>query len=91
MSTLVGIIPQFSYNLYLISHIFIKFNAKFNLIICILDHLDFVQSLIFSSCDVGYFVGTPLIFYDFSLVSKSFINTCIHNYKCQNVHRHPLF
>ena len=39
MSTFVGIIPQFSYNLSLISHVFINFNENFNLIICILDHL----------------------------------------------------
>ena len=41
MSTFRGIIPQFSYNLSLISHVFINFNEKFNLIICILDHLVF--------------------------------------------------
>ena len=39
MSTFRGIIPQFSYNLSLISHVFINFNEKFNLIVCILDHL----------------------------------------------------
>ena len=39
MSTFVGIIPEFSYNLSLISHVFINFNENFNLIICILDHL----------------------------------------------------
>ena len=48
---------------------------------------------IFSSCDVGNFVGTPPIFYDFSLVSKSSINTCtcIQNFKCHNIYRDPLF
>ena len=39
MSTFVGIIPQFSYNLSLISHVFINFNENVKLIICILDHL----------------------------------------------------
>ena len=39
MSTFVGIIPQFSYKLSLISHVFINFNKNFNSIICILDHL----------------------------------------------------
>ena len=39
MSTFVGIIPQFSYNLSLISHVFINLNENFNFIICILDHL----------------------------------------------------
>ena len=38
MSTFVGIIPQFSYNVSLISHVFINFNENLNLIICILDH-----------------------------------------------------
>ena len=38
MSTFVGIISQFSYNLSLMSHVFINFNENFNLIICILDH-----------------------------------------------------
>ena len=39
MSTFVGIIPQFSYNLSFISHVVINFNENLNLIICILDHL----------------------------------------------------
>ena len=39
MSTFVGIIPQFSFNLSLISHVVINFNENFYLIICILDHL----------------------------------------------------
>ena len=39
MSTFVGIVPQFSYHLSLISDVFINFNEKIYLIICILDHL----------------------------------------------------
>ena len=37
--------------------------------------------MIASSCDVGNFEETPLnFFYDFSIISKSFINTRIYEY-----------
>ena len=38
MSTFVGICPPFSCIFSLVSRVFINFNEKFNLIICILDH-----------------------------------------------------
>ena len=58
MSTFVGIIPQFSYNLSLISHVFINFNENFDLIICILDHL----VLICTKLDrLGYLADVMLV------------------------------
>ena len=39
MSTFVGISPQLSCIFSLISRVFTNFNEKFDLIICILDHL----------------------------------------------------